>query len=66
MLENITKQREDELTLTFYFQASGSNAQSLFGGSSARREPWEIWTIPFKFVDIPNADVDLQAMEEKF
>lgn len=38
----------------------------IFGGSSVKKEPWETWFIPVKFIDIPDSDVDREAMEDRF
>eukprot|EP00347_Sterkiella_histriomuscorum_P002811 403366713 len=66
MLENITKHKEDEVTLTFFNQQQGQSGVSYFSNTSSRREPWEIWTVQFKFTDISDAQVNLQEEEEKF
>lgn len=60
MLENLPKHKDDEITLTFYntIQVPQAGLFSAVAGQS-KKEPWEVWSLQMRFVDISDAQVNI-------
>jgi hypothetical protein len=59
LLENIPRNKDDEVTLTFYIQTQSSQG-GLFSAAVTKKEPWEIWIVPFKFIDMSDSQINIE------